>query len=301
MKPGSVKNLRYDDAVARAREHKKSVWRTVSTLLTGGLTGGAIYWVLLSGAFAIQNIELTGLERVNHEYVMKRVEDARTATLFGIVPLGNNTLFFNVEAVRALLLAEFPEIKSVEVKRDPFHRIQFTVTERQVVGIWCFTPLEKSRPEARPVALKDGTGVTEATAVGRAFSNGAKKQCRHFDADGRAWGDVSRSSGSILLVVDDEKHDPADFIGPSLLQPVRAVADGLARQGVRVQYLKIPDNQFDDIWAVTNKGYPIYFNRAENIDNQLNTLKIFLENKSNDPNFHPQYLDVRIAGRVYYK
>ncbi|MEK7124809.1 MAG: FtsQ-type POTRA domain-containing protein [Patescibacteria group bacterium] len=266
MKLGGIKSPHYNDAVARRRERRRDVGRGVVWLLAGGLTGTLAYWVLLSGAFALYDVEIAGLERVSSEQVGNYVQDARTATLFNVIPLGNNTLFFDSGTVRARLLADFPEIKSVQVNRELWHRIILTIQERQAIGIWCF-----------------------------------KEVCRYVDADGRAWGNPSRSSGSLLLIVDDAKHESVDFIGPSLLKPVQQVADELTRQGIGIKSIAIPDNQFDDIWAITHFGYPIYFSRTQSIQDQAEALKVFLESKSQNYNFHPQYLDLRIAGRVYYK
>ena len=63
----------------------------------------------------------------------------------------------------------------------------------------------------------------------------------------------------------------------------------------------IPENSFDEFRVYTDRGFYLIFSLDSNIKNQTDVLRIFLDEKSKDPNFNPQYLDLRIDGRIYYK
>ena len=51
--------------------------------------------------------------------------------------------------------------------------------------------------------------------------------------------------------------------------------------------------------------YYIIFSTDSDIKNQLDVLKIFLNDKTNNSapvgGFHPQYIDLRIENKIYYK
>ena len=66
-----------------------------------------------------------------------------------------------------------------------------------------------------------------------------------------------------------------------------------------IKRIEIPADFIDDLTVHTAKGYYILANTGSGMDKQLDTLRIFLKNKGAD--FHPEYIDIRIEGRVYYK
>jgi len=63
----------------------------------------------------------------------------------------------------------------------------------------------------------------------------------------------------------------------------------------------IPDKFISDFSAFTSNGYELLFSTDSDVNKQLEVLEIFLAEKKDDPDFKPQYIDLRINGRVYYK
>ena len=148
-------------------------------------------------------------------------------------------------------------------------RIPEVVTERKPVGTWC--SLDKL-----------GTGG---------------QTCQLFDASGVRWGTAVPSTGPLLLLVTDERHedDPAIFIG------LMTAVIGLVPLGVTVRSVTLPDAEPGGMQIHTSKRYDIYMDALGAVADQLSVLGIFLADRAKDATFAPQYIDLRTPGRVYYK
>ena len=71
--------------------------------------------------------------------------------------------------------------------------------------------------------------------------------------------------------------------------------------GIKTRSVTIPENSVDEFRVAAAGGYDILFSLDSDYKNQLSVLRIFLDQKGKDPAFDPQYLDLRIDGRVYFK
>ena len=113
-----------------------------------------------------------------------------------------------------------------------------------------------------------------------------------------SWGQTGKSSGFIYLTVEDQRSGQ-DRIDKDFFGPINQVVKGIS--GVVVKNIKIPENSFNEFRVYTSQGYYIIFTTEEEIKDQLDVLRIFLNDKKDDLSFNPQYIDLRVDGRVYYK
>ena len=122
-----------------------------------------------------------------------------------------------------------------------------------------------------------------------------KDSCSYFDGDKILWGQPARSSGFIFLTVEDERggHE----IDDGFFKPIMEVAKSMAGE---IKNIIIPADSFNEFRVYTS-DYNIIFTTDSDIQNQLDILKILIKEKGKDAGFHPQYIDLRIEGRVYYK
>ena len=124
-------------------------------------------------------------------------------------------------------------------------------------------------------------------------------ECRYFDRSGEVWGQALKSSGPLLLLVQDQRAD--DTTDPSLVSGIFAAVDGLTSLGIGARNITLPDAEPGGMTIVTTKNYDLYMDAQGDVPAQLAVLAVFLADRAKDPAFAPTYVDLRTPGRVYYK
>ena len=280
MKIYDGKNIKYRDGLA---EKRRRVW-ILKTLFFVGLViaviGLVAYLLFFSGFLEIQELSVNGLDKVNSDRFNNELNKRLDSKWLGLVEYQRNVLFFDSDAFKTEILATFPEIKELSVSKKLLHALNVDVTEREMAGIWCFVD-----------------GSTTLTT-----------SCRYFDREGHAWGKAARSSGFLILVVEDMRPDVQQMVQQDspqldreLITSMILILEQLKELDVFINKFTIPDNYIGDFNAFTSSGYELLFSIDSNISKQLEVLEIFLAEKQGDPSFQPQYIDLRINGRVYYK
>lgn len=123
-----------------------------------------------------------------------------------------------------------------------------------------------------------------------------------LDSDGTAIGALS--AGSTLPVVNDGSNLPVQ-VGRQVASPrfvafVTQLMPALAANGYQVTSLDIKDTTFD-LTVSTNKGYKLVFDTSRPVADEMSDLKSVLTLLASQKRTPTQYLDLRIAGRAYYK
>jgi len=217
--------------------------------------------------FDVRNITINGLKTVEDDYVLREIRQTMEVKTLGYLRMQENILFFDGEALAAKLSAEFPVLKTIGIEKKLRHELIINFFERMPSGIWCFDP----------------------------------GKCRYFDSEGVLWGEPVRSSGFLLLMIDDlRKSDNQERIDIDFFNGIRLAAETLKKRNISTKEAGIPEDSVMDFYLVADGGYRLIFNLDTDIEGQVEVLKIFLNDKSN-VDFRPQYIDLRIDGRVYYK
>ncbi|HEY2004490.1 MAG TPA: cell division protein FtsQ/DivIB [Candidatus Saccharimonadia bacterium] len=123
-----------------------------------------------------------------------------------------------------------------------------------------------------------------------------------LDSDGTAIGVLPADSS--LPVVNDGSNLPV-AIGKQVASPrfvafVTQLVPALRANGYQVTSLDIKDTTFD-LTASTNKGYKLIFDTSRPVTDELNDLKSVQALLTAQKTAPAQYLDLRIAGRAYWK
>ncbi len=224
------------------------------------------HFLFFSKVFEVRGISLNGLNSVDNNVAFDQINSFINSKTLEYLKIQKNILFFNPSRLKAQFLSENPVIESVEIKKKLMHELVFNFSERKPVGIWCF-----------------------------------KNDCRYFDSEKVLWGNAGRSSGFLILSVQDERDDkeiPDDFF-----QAIGKVDQYMSdiNLGLKVRSVLIPENSFDEFQVNTDRNYYLIFSLNSDLSNQIDLLKIFLNNKAGDVKFNPNYIDLRIDGRIYYK
>jgi cell division septal protein FtsQ len=160
-----------------------------------------------------------------------------------------------------------PLLRSVEVRRKWFHSIVVSATLKQPSMGW---------------------------------STGNQKYL--LDRDETAIGILP--AGSNLPVVNDGSNLPAQIgnrVAPArLVAFVTALVPALAAEGYGVQSLDVKDTTLD-LSVTTDRGYRLVFDTGRGVEEEmydLRAIKALLTTQKKAP---IEYIDLRIAGKAYYK
>lgn len=267
MRPPQIRDFRSQDkfAAEKRRHVKRKIifWFFAVAIVFGGVG----YLAVFSDAFSIENIAIDGANIIVDKSALESsVKDAISTRTWGFLPLQNNTLFIQTALLAEKLTRDFPAAKNISVDRKFMHALNIRVAERKPLGIWCFG-----------------------------------EKCSYFDSDGFTWGEPPKSSGFLLLRVQDMRERTENSLSKDILEKITSLSGGIGELDIPVKEFKVSQTAITDLAVSTGKGYTIYFDLDGDVKGQLETLKIFLDKRSVESSFTPQYLDLRIAGRVYYK
>lgn len=261
-------NFGYSRSVADKKRRRFMLYTVLGVL--GGLVvlAGVGYWVIFSNFFTIQEIKAEGIEKINREEFFKKLDEYKKKKVLGFLNVEHNLLFFDKRKVMADIIAAFPIFEEVSINKNFPGSIIISVKERNAFGIWCF-------------------GI-EPDQV-----------CQYFDESGYAWGSALKSSGTLLVSVEDEtaaSNNPN--INPGLIKTIASIYNDLSKTNIKLIKIVIPQNSIDELRAYTLDGYYLIFSTIRPIDEQTHALSIFLTQKE-DRTF--QYIDLRVKDRIYFK
>ncbi|MGA2666506.1 MAG: FtsQ-type POTRA domain-containing protein [Patescibacteria group bacterium] len=177
---------------------------------------------------------------------------------------GQNIFTFQPNAIRDNLLAKYPELVSINVARGIPDAIKVTFSQRSPVLVW-------------------QTGA----------------QFYLVDALGTAYIEVSDPGG--LIVVKDNKSllvkSEQQVVTDNFIKFVSSVKSKLDANGLPVDHFEINETTFQ-VDAALKSGILIKFDITRSVDDQMSELTAFLKDHANEAT---QYIDLRVAGKVFYK
>lgn len=267
MRLGNIKNISYNDRLASQRRHSFLLRIILYFAIALAIFAGLVYFIFFSRFFEIKEISVNGLETIESGAALAKIESYISNGRLNFLGLNKNILFTDLSGLKKNLLAEFPILKSAEINRKFMHSLTVDFKERIAAGVWCFS---------------DG-------------------ECRYFDSEGAVWGDTAKSSGFLFLVVDDQrKVEGEKIIDKDYFEAIKIISAELGKF-INIKNILIPTDSPGDIKVFSDKNCYLIFSLDSDIKGQIEVLKIFLNNKKDDSTFNPQYLDLRVEGRVYYK
>lgn len=178
-----------------------------------------------------------------------------------------NLLLIDTAAMREQLLAADPTIKTADFARQLPHSLRVTVAFKEPGLVWS---------SGNQLFTLDGDG----TAIG--VMVGAVTLPLVYD-------------GSNVPVKVGERVAPRRFV-----VFVRNVIPALAKRGVTVTKLTVGDTTLD-LTAETNKGYRLVFDTGREVGEEMVDLDAVWRTMAAQKRSAAEYIDLRIAGKAYYK
>lgn len=283
MRPVNIKKLNYKDELGR--RHRRFLVLKIVVMVLGTIVVviGLIYLLFFSRMFDVREVSFNGLDTTSSDVLKSKIDENLNQKILKYLPRRNNIFFVNTGKFEKEFASAYPVFKSVNIRRKLLHGLVLNFLERKPAGIWCFASIGSAQVS----------------------------RCQYFDEEKVLWGQPAKSSGFIFLTVEDNRQIENGQIDNEFFRPIMEVAKSMAGE---IKNVIIPENSFNEFRVYTARStrpqggepvestdYYIIFTTDSDAQNQLDILKIFMNEKGNDSDFHPQYIDLRVDGRVYYK
>lgn len=254
-------------------------WRAkLLALLFFILISGLLYFIFFSPYFSINKIEISGLEKINHDEMRAMVDKQIVGKRFFVFSQ-NNIFIFDEEALNKTLNDEY-SLQTLKIEKSLPGIIKILLEEKKPALIWKTTG---------KFYLVDWDGaiireITESEVSEYPGNQGGAKMARVFD-----------SSNNSVAIKDETLTTAA----------VRAINDmqnNLPRAtGLSILNFVMDNHNESTIKSLTSEGWTAYFSLTNDLNAQIIKLNAFMVEKNIEERKGLEYIDLRFEDRVYYK
>ena len=268
MPYGRIYRPRHQDIYGT--EKKPSWKKRIIFILVLIFLFGISYTLLFSPIFRIKNIKISGNQVLSNEEITNSLNDF-IFRKFLIFFNKNNIFLATGNRLSEVLINDFPRIFSIEIKKNIFKKdINIKITERKEAGIFC------------------------------------RSECYYIDKEGVIFENAPRTSGTLILVINDKSSEKLvigrSVVGKEFMETLINLRDFLLVQlNLKVLDFTIEAYPSQDLRVNTHEGWYALFDKSRDLKNQLDALKLVLEEKIKDKRQKLEYVDLRIENRAYYK
>lgn len=239
-------------------------WIVVLILL---VLGAVFYFFLFSSFFQINEIKISGNEKVPTEEIKTIVSEQANRKIFFLDSW--NILLIDFKKTSQKLLEKFPQIDGVNLKRKFPDTVETNIKERIPIGIWC-----------------------------------QADRCFYFCKKGVIF---EEGKAETELIIKPEIEEAEIFLGKEVLgenkiEEILKIQRNLEKQmDVRIKEFVISlDGK--KLIVKTEDAWEIYFGLGENVSDQLFNLDLVLKEKiPPESKGNLEYIDLRFENRVYFK
>ncbi len=229
------------------------------------------YDFLFATFFQIKQIDVSGNKNVSSSDITKIVTESIYRR---IASVSTKSIFlFRQGETKRTLLAAFPKLASVSLRRELPDKISILVSEREPRALWCET-------------VQDN-----------------KDRCMILDGEGIAFESADASSDAGLLLRRSGEGPQAqigkEVLSKEKLSQILTLRDEFKTRGFEIkEALLLGDARID---FKTAEGWELYFSYPVDIPWQTTRLKLILEKQiPAEKRQKLEYIDLRF-GKVYYK
>jgi hypothetical protein len=131
-----------------------------------------------------------------------------------------------------------------------------------------------------------------------------RNDCFYFDKKGIIFEEAPKSSGSLLILIEDAR-DTAASIGSAVLNESQiALAEDsqrLLKGNFPFAVSSIVIRAGDAYELLTTEGWRVLLNNSDSLEYQLSNLKYLLDKEIKERRRELDYVDLRLGNRLYYK
>ncbi len=291
------------------RKSKKSSF--LKWIFSGGLffclLAGAAYFLFFSHFFDIESIEVSTAENLiyyTQEEIQAKAENLLNQdfiyhySLVKKIVSGKNPFLISSQKMAKAIIAGMPEVESIKVQKKIWQNmLEVQVKERKEAGIWCAVEYQEIERTETATSSEDFFEAKQERII---------KDCFYLDQKGIIYKKSPLVKGDFILNIysQADNYQIKDKIIPekavSFMTTVKKELSQIKmpETAIKTDYFEYFSSQ--DLRMETTQGWQIYFNPANLAKEQTEALKMLFsqEIKEGTP---LQYIDLRIAGRAYYK
>jgi hypothetical protein len=212
----------------------------------------------------------------------------------------DDILLYPRTQVAADLLAQYPQLKSVDVHAADFHTVAVNVIERQPVALWCSSlNSEALGTSTESLASSTADELSEPVALP---AHGA---CYFMDQDGVVYQSAPPADASYVIYQSAATSTvlPMQFLTPDQFHALSALATALSQKFGTTTVSDVSVDSSGDVQAQFSDGFILEFLLTDAggdvFDNFTLALQsdVFKQHSLDDF----QYLDLRFGQKLYYK
>lgn len=276
MRPANIKTIRDRGNLGRQIRRPFLFKLILLCISVVSLSALIIYFLFFSGILAIRSIAInqkdsSDTDIIDKNQILSKINSVLESKKYGYLKTQKNILFFNSSEAEKGLLADLLFINQIKISKKLPHNLNVDFSLKDIAGIWCFQ----------------------------------NDKCHYFDSKGAYWGEAVRSSGFLLLTVNDLRDSDnitdKGTVDIKFMESIKKVNEYFKILNLKIKSVTIPKETLGEFRVSTDKDYDVIFDNETDIAGQLEILKILLNERGKDPNFKPQYIDLKIDGRIYLK
>lgn len=259
----------------RSRRRRRRALAGALSVVVLLILGGGLTWLAQAPFLQAGEVLVSGNKTLASSTVAAVVKTQMRGQYLGFFPK-QNIFLYPGEEMEKKLLAEYPQIKEVEVRAETFTSLRVIVVEREPRALWCGT--SSAAPE--PCLFVDEEGVVYALAP--QFSE--EVYARYFGP----------TEGEGL---------PRTFLPATDFDSLFALAGALAQKEPEEKISFVSVDGERDARVQFSSGFTVIFSLDDNGGDlyERYSLARGAEPFAGKPLSAFEYLDLRFGDRVYYK
>ena len=268
------------------------------------LSGGLFYLLVFSPIFRLNKINIDGIIGMDPRPIDDIVLSIlNKKILFGKIPVNNPLFLPDNEILKEIGAISF-RIKNVSVRTEILnHIILVKIDQRQPSAIWC----RVLQPELPPaVSLNATTSESKVRSDSMASAAPEAENCFFVDVEGFIYETAPIISGGALPTVYQQSNIDLkvgeEVSNQRMFGFILATKKDLSSININLTDFIVEEQSAGDLEILAPDGWRIYLDTtAQSPDAQISVLKRVLLEEIKDKRSQLDYIDLRVAGRAYFK
>ncbi len=268
---------------AAGKSRKKRILFWLIVFFTAAVLGGIIYFLRLP-EWRVGDINVSGNKVLSREEILDEIKLRLGGSYAFLLPRSSIFLVSGKEMEDALREA-FPRIRSVNVEREFPRALSVRLEEREFWRIFCIE--------------------ADSRELQRGLSQKEEGNCVYIDNTGFAYEKAPESTGALIKKIRTDEGSIE--IGARILEEelirLMQFLEGRVKETIRSEVVewRIIGGIPREIRAITDEGFMLYFNRADDFENVFRVLNRVLEDEIKEKRPEIEYVDLRFGNKVFYK
>ncbi len=277
----------------KSKKLYKSAWFWYSLLFLI-ILGALAYFLYYFPAFKIKEINPEGNIRAQSQEIIQIAASILDGKKMFLPQ--SNILSFPEKDIQQAIASRFAAVKDVRIKRRLPDKIFITISEREEAALWC----KSGELESEHQAATTTDAIRDFNLFIQKIDNFEPNfNCFHIDKEGVIF-ESATSSDFIIRSAPKEIKVGGRILDQFLIEKILEIKNKLVQKlniGVKEAYV-FNQNQIN---FRTSEGWWAYFNPKKDIDWQITSLGLVLENKV-PQSFRKNlvYIDLRFEGISIY-